>query len=121
MQIDASMNVAGYGEPKSSASGRDPQKVKEAAKEFEALLLGQMLKTVRESSGADGWMGSGGGSTDSVMEYAEQNLAAVLSSNGGLGLARLVSDGLTKSVKIAEAAAATGQTGGADTNTLRAK
>ena len=35
----------------------DPAKVKESARQFEALLIGQMLKSMRDSEG--GWLGTG--------------------------------------------------------------
>src|SRR5204863_8591588 len=73
-----------------------PARVKDAASQFEALMLGQMLKSVREAS-AGGWAGkSEDQSNDSIMEMAEQQIAQVLSSSGGLGLAKLIASGLTK-------------------------
>jgi Rod binding domain-containing protein len=72
----------------------DPPKVVEAARQFEALLLSQMLKSVREAE-SGGWLGSGGdGAGDCAMSVAEEQLAQVLSSNGGLGIANLVVVGL---------------------------
>jgi Rod binding domain-containing protein len=79
-----------------AAKGDDPIKVANAAKEFEALLLGQMLRSVREADSA-GWLGSGGDdSNDCAMAIAEEQFAKVLSSNGGLGLAHMVVTGLAK-------------------------
>jgi len=71
-----------------------PSKVHEAAQQFEALLLGQMLRTERESG--SGWLGGGeDSSAECVTDYAEQQFAAVLAQNGGLGIATLVAKGLT--------------------------
>jgi flagellar protein FlgJ len=71
----------------------DPAKVRGAAEQFEALLIGQILKSVRESGG--GWLGSGGdSSSDTATEYAEQHFATTLAKQGGLGLADLISKGL---------------------------
>lgn len=73
----------------------DPAKVKDAAKQFEALLVGQILRSVRESSG--GWLGSGGDTaSDCATELAEQQFARVLAEQGGLGLAAMISAGLEK-------------------------
>lgn len=73
----------------------DPAKVKEVAKQFEALLIGQMLKSMRDSEG--GWMGTGDDdSSSSAMEYAQENFAQSLANSGGLGLASLVVKGLQK-------------------------
>lgn len=71
----------------------DPAKVRDAAQQFEALLIGQILRSVRESGG--GWLGSGGDpSGDCATEFAEQHVATMLSQQGGLGLADLISQGL---------------------------
>ena len=73
----------------------DPARVREAAQQFEALLLGQMLRSRRESG--KGWLGSGEDpSGDCATEYAEQQFAAVLAKQGGLGLADLIAAGLTR-------------------------
>ena len=71
----------------------DPAKVRDAAQQFEALLIGQMLRTERESGG--GWLGSGGDSAgDCATDYAEQQFATLLARQGGLGLANLIAAGL---------------------------
>ena len=77
----------------------DPAKIRDAAEQFEALLLGQILRSERESNG--GWLGSGGGgaasgSGDCATEFAEQQFATVLAKQGGLGLADLIAAGLTR-------------------------
>jgi len=68
------------------SSREDPAKLKQAASQFEALLIGQMLREFRES-------GQGGGLEDgddeagsSLMEIAEGQFAQVLAAKGGLGL-----------------------------------
>jgi flagellar protein FlgJ len=76
----------------------DPTKVKESAKQFEALLIGQMLKSMRDSEG--GWLGTGDDeSASSAMEYAQENFAQSLASQGGFGLASLVAKGLQKAAE----------------------
>ena len=78
-------------DPKSA----DSRKVESAARDFETLLLAQMLRSARE--GASAWGGSDSdGTTDSIMEMAEQQIANALSSAGGLGLSNLVVQGLQK-------------------------
>jgi Rod binding domain-containing protein len=73
----------------------DPSKIAGAAKQFEALLIGQMLKSVAESS-SGGWMGSGSESGSSAMEMAQEHFASALSAQGGLGLSKMIVKGLTK-------------------------
>ena len=85
--------IASAAAPGGPAKPRDPVKVHDAAQQFEALLLGQMLRTERQSG--SGWLGSGGdASAECVTDYAEQQFAAVLAQNGGLGIATLVAKGL---------------------------
>ena len=85
--------------PAGTASARpssDPAKVVSAAKQFEALLMSQLLKSMREAGGS-GWMGTGDDSSgESAMELAEEQFAQALASRGGLGLAKLIADGLTE-------------------------
>ncbi|HEY3825655.1 MAG TPA: hypothetical protein VGL82_13920 [Bryobacteraceae bacterium] len=74
----------------------DPAKVKESARQFEALLIGQMMKSMRDSEG--GWLGTGEDeSASSAMEYAQESFAQALAARGGLGLAAVITKGLEKS------------------------
>jgi Rod binding domain-containing protein len=75
--------------------GATPAKIEEAAQEFEAMLLSQILHSAREGGG---WLGSGEDpSGDCATDFAEQRFAAVLAQQGGLGLANLISAGLKRS------------------------
>ncbi len=81
--------------PPAAVPPDDPAKVKESAKQFEALLIGQMLKSMRDSEG--GWLGTGEDeSSSSAMEYAQESFAQALASRGGLGLADIVAKGFEK-------------------------
>jgi flagellar protein FlgJ len=72
-----------------------PAKIRDAAQQFEALLLGQILRSMRESG--KGWLGTGEDqSGDCATEYAEQAFATALAKQGGLGLADLIAAGLTR-------------------------
>ncbi|HLH16133.1 MAG TPA: hypothetical protein VKX45_02885 [Bryobacteraceae bacterium] len=66
-------------------------KARDAAEQFEALLIGQMLRSVRESGG---WLGTNDPSGDCATEYAEQQLATVMAQRGGLGLTDVIVRGL---------------------------
>lgn len=61
-------------------------KMTDAARQFEALLIGEMLKTVHES-------GEDGGAA-SMVDISQQHLAQALASRGGFGIATMVVDGL---------------------------
>jgi len=63
--------------------------LKDAAGKFEALLIGQMLKSARQSD-SGGWSGEADQSSSSMMDMAEQQLGELLGSNGSLGVARMV-------------------------------
>jgi Rod binding domain-containing protein len=70
-----------------------PERVGDAAQQFEALLLAQILRSERESSGR--WLGNESGAAgDAATEFAEQQLAVALARGGGLGLANLIAAGL---------------------------
>ena len=78
--------------PVAAAAQRDsPEKIKSSAQQFEAMLIGQMMKS---SHGPGGWMGTEDESGSALGEMAEQQFAQVLASNGGMGLAKLVALGL---------------------------
>ena len=79
-----------------------PAKAEDAAKEFEALLIAQMLRTVREddAEGASGDDGDSAGST--MLDVADQQFSKMLAQNGGLGLAKLVAKGLNQGAGNAE-------------------
>ena len=75
------------------SKGDDASRMSEAATQFEALLIEQMLKTSREAGGG-GWMGEDDQSGTALSEMAEQQFAGMLAAGGGLGLAKLVTTGL---------------------------
>jgi Rod binding domain-containing protein len=80
------MQVGGV--PISPAPALAGGRAKGAAQEFEALLIAQLLRSAREDEGSSGTM----------MEFAEQQVAQMISASGGLGLAGLVERGLTNEV-----------------------
>jgi Rod binding domain-containing protein len=93
---------AGFGEILRSTSAQDdPAKIKSAAKQFEGLMIGQILKSVHEASD-DGWMGTGSDQSGSIaLELAEEQFAQAMANGGGLGLAKMVEKGLAGRTKTA--------------------
>ena len=71
-----------------------PKSPAEAAKQFEALLIAQMLRTAHESSA--GSLDGESSSSQTMFDVAGQQFAQVLANNGGLGLAKMVVQGLQK-------------------------
>jgi len=90
------LNAINLTVPGSSAKPQDsPEKIRNAAQQFESLLIAQMMKSMRDSEG--GWLGTGGDeSASSAMEYGQEIFAQAMAQSGGLGLAKLVSQGLVK-------------------------
>jgi peptidoglycan hydrolase FlgJ len=91
------MTISGISLSPNAPPERDvrPERIEDAARQFEALLISQLLKSMREAG--SGWLGTGDDSTSSsAMELAEEQFAQSLAAQGGLGLARLVAGGLRK-------------------------
>jgi flagellar protein FlgJ len=83
----------------SVAADKETSKIADAAHQFEALLIGQMLKSMRDSEG--GWMGTGDDeSSSSAMEYAQEMFAQSLSASGGLGMANMIVRGLASPERL---------------------
>ncbi|MBI4891088.1 MAG: rod-binding protein [Acidobacteria bacterium] len=73
---------------------QDSTRIHEAAEQFESLLIGQMLTSMRQSDGG-GWLGGGDDQAGQTLtEMAEQCVAQALATRGGFGLAALVEQGL---------------------------
>jgi len=76
-------------------SATNPTKIQDAAEQFEALLIGQLLHSAKDKDA--GWLGSAGdGSGDCATDFAEQQLAVTMAHQGGLGLAKLIFSGLER-------------------------
>ncbi len=67
-----------------------PAKTSEAAQQFEALLIGQMLRSVRETADDQDSTGS------TMLDVADQQFSQLLARNGGLGLAHMIVSGLER-------------------------
>jgi Rod binding domain-containing protein len=64
-----------------TAKSDTPGKVRDAAQQFEALLMGQILRSARQSG--SGWLGGGeDSSAECATDYAEQQFATVLAQQG---------------------------------------
>lgn len=82
--------------PAAEKSKTDPARLQDVARQFESLLLAQILKSAREA-GSSSWLGTGEDQAgDSAMALAEEHLAEALAQRGGLGLASLISSGLSR-------------------------
>lgn len=80
--------ISGAVPPADSGAVR-PRNIEEAASQFEALLISQMLKSAHEDG--ESWLGTDGDQTESTMtELAEDHLSQALAAHGGLGLSKVI-------------------------------
>lgn len=63
--------------------------IKKAAREFESLFVGMMLKSMRETVGKDTLTGGGHGE-EVYRALLDQEYAKAVAENGSLGLARII-------------------------------
>ena len=71
-----------------------PERVAAAAKEFEAVLIEQMLKEARSSSGLSEEQDQ---ASATLREIADQQFARLIASQGGLGVTKVLLESLKKS------------------------
>jgi len=71
----------------------NPPKAHTAAKDFESLLIGQMLHSIHEDGSS--WLGTEDDDAAATASgFGEDELAKALANSGGLGLARIIESGL---------------------------
>ena len=80
-------------QPVRDTSKHCPARIGQAAADFEALLLGQVLKSAREAlEGHDAEKDP----NTSMIEFGEQQFAQAVAGSRGFGIAKMVVAGLTK-------------------------
>lgn len=101
--LDAVMNttpppsvfdVNGLAAIKNQVKSNDPQALKAAARQFEALFLQIVLKTMREATPKEGIFDSD--QTRMYESLLDQQLAQVMSNKGGTGLAAMIERQLSR-------------------------
>ncbi|HLH42390.1 MAG TPA: hypothetical protein VKV74_05360 [Bryobacteraceae bacterium] len=75
------------------SSAPKPKTSQEAAKQFESLLIAQMLRAARESMAGDG----SDSASETMLDLAGQQFAQMLADRGGFGLSKLIEGGLQTS------------------------
>lgn len=71
----------------------ESKRILQAAQQFEALLIGQMLKSALDSAG-EGSLGIADGPGSALIDLSAEQFAQALASKGGLGIAKMVATGL---------------------------
>ncbi len=80
-------------------SSHNSGKIAGAAKDFEALMIGQMLKSIHEEGG---WLGSDSDDAGNAASgLADEQLAHSMAANGGLGLSRVIESRLSRANQAA--------------------
>ena len=83
--------TAGMSQPQPT---QRPKNIAEAAKQFEALMIGELLKAARGDG--KGWLGSGEETGDATAAgLAEEQFAQALAQSGGLGLSAQITASLS--------------------------
>jgi Rod binding domain-containing protein len=87
------LNVAGG---PSSHKTDSPEKIKDAASQFEALMIGQILKAARGDADEGSFGGDADPASASAMDFANEYFARAMAAKGGLGLSNMIVKGLQK-------------------------
>ena len=72
-----------------------PEKIKDAASQFEALLIGQILKAAHGDSDEGSFGEDSDPASASAMDFANDYFARAMAAKGGLGLSNMIVAGLT--------------------------
>lgn len=84
------------------AAGDGPAAAKKVATEFEAMFIGMMLKSMRDTVGKDKLTGGGHGE-ETFRSLLDQEYAAVAARGGGIGLSQMIEKELSRANATAPA------------------
>ncbi len=94
--------VTAAGSLTTPSSKNSPEKIAEAAKQFEGLLIGEMFKAMHSDSD-EGWLGTGEDQTaSSAMGMADEYFSQAIANHGGFGLAKMVAHQIKPAGQSAE-------------------
>jgi len=87
--------------PLSSGEADTPQiqKIKQTAQDFEAVLLRQMMREIRNSAFSES---SKGGSNAAYLSLADEQLANSMAAQGGFGFGKAMAQQMIQQVKAAQ-------------------
>jgi Rod binding domain-containing protein len=86
------ISIEASGPKSSGCKTNDPQSVHKVAQEFESLMIGELLKSMKTGSLSP----ASKDADNSMMQYAQESLARTMSQSGGFGLASLIEKGLVQ-------------------------
>lgn len=106
MALQAVTDFSAFVEQKKEARANDPEALKAAAKQFEALFTQMLLKSMRDASSGDDVLG-GGEQGDMYKDLFDQQLSVSLADHGnggrGFGIAEMMVRQLTPKGSVAPA------------------
>lgn len=73
-----------------ASAGHSAQRKEEAAREFEAMMIAQLLKTAREAGKLGPPSEDEASGSETYLELAEQQFARIMAASGSFGFARLI-------------------------------
>lgn len=91
-------------------------KVANASREFESVLLGEWLQQAEESFGSVPGQEDDDAGAGQVKNFAMQHLAQEITKSGGIGISKIVEEALMRSVSLSHVAPDTTAKSGNDTN-----
>lgn len=95
---------------KSAATANDDKKIDKSAKDFEAILLGNLLQGAEDSfakiPGTDEEENDGDSGGSQFLSMGMQSLGTSLSAGGGIGIGKMIAQSLHKTEATATASGA---------------
>jgi Rod binding domain-containing protein len=80
----------------SSHKADTPDRIKDAASQFEGLMIGEILKAAHGDSDEGAFGGESDPASASAMDFANEYFARAMAAQGGLGLSKMIVAGLQK-------------------------
>ena len=94
----------------SAAAAKDDKKIEKSSKDFEAILLGNLLQGAQDSfgkvPGTDDEENDSDSGGSQFMSMALQSLGSSLSGSGGIGIAKMIAHSLHRTEETAAESAA---------------
>jgi len=92
---DNALPVADLRAQQKSRQGENPEKVRKVAREFEAMFVAMMLKSMRDTVGKETLTGGGKGE-ETFRSLLDQEYANAAVQGGGIGLAQTIERELSR-------------------------
>ena len=101
-QSGCQFQVEANGPQSSGCASNDPRSLHRVAQEFESLLIEQILSSMKLGKAGE----DGDSCNSSMMDFAQQNLARLISQRGGIGVGHFLESALNKTDATSSVSAA---------------